>query len=171
MIHNNPNLVKKLFLYQGLLLVGIVLGPMLRKQFIMLFPQYGSLFRNQIKKQNYFQQKFIFSYLKLNKIEFTPIKVVDNIFYLDGIVFLDNPTNLKCLAPIIQYKIIWTDENNKNSIILDQNFYKMNSVIPARSINHKIYINIADIAQSKYWKKIKNKKGSIEVVYKLIERY
>jgi hypothetical protein len=168
---NNSNLFKNLFITKIFLVIGILLGQVIRRELIRFFPRTAYIFYNEIKQQNYFQQRYIFSYLTLKKIDFSNIKISDEVFYLNGFVFFDNPTDLKCLAPIIQYKIIWEHKEKKKYIILDQNYHKLNGIIPDNCVNHKIKIKISQKINSNLWKKIKNQKGQIKMSYKLIERY
>jgi hypothetical protein len=168
---NSKNIIRKIFFAQLFLIFAIILATILRRQLMKVFPRTSYIFFNEIKQQNYFQQRYIFSYLILKKIQFSQIKIADNIFMLDGFVFLDNCTSLECLAPIVQYKIVWINEQKNKSIILDQNYYKLNSIIPKKCINHKIQIKISQKINSNFWKKVKNKKGKVIMFYKLIERY
>ena len=168
---NNSHLFKNLFIIKFFLLMGILLGQFIRREIIRFFPRTAYIFYNEIKQQNYFQQRYIFSYLTLKKIDFSNIKISDEVFYLNGFVFFDNPTDLQCLAPIVQYKIIWVHNNKKKTIILDQNYYKLNGIIPNNCINHKIKIKISQKINSNLWKKVKNQKGTVIMSYKLIERY
>ena len=168
---DNKQLIKKIFIINFFLMVGILLAKIFRREIIRLFPMLAYIFVNEIKQQNYFQQRYIFSYLKLKKIQFSNIKISDEIFYLNGFVFFDNTTNLQCLAPIIQYKIVWVNEKQNKSIILDQNYHKLNSIIPQKCVNHKVEIQLSQKINSHLWKKIKNKKGQVIMYYKLIERY
>lgn len=165
------NIIKNIFISNIFLIFGILFGKLIRREIMKNFPRSSYLFFNEIKKENYFQQRYIFSHLVLRTIQLSQIKIIDDIVFLEGFVFLDNPTNLECLAPIVQYKIIWFNEKKNKSIILDQNYYKLNSIIPKKSINHKIQIKISQKINSNLWKKVKNKKGQVSMAYHLIERY
>ena len=167
----NHTIIKNVFIAIGFLIMGIILGKVIRREIMRLFPRSGYFFFNEIKYQNYFQQRYIFSYLKLKKIELSHSKIIDDMVFLKGTVFIDNPTRLECLAPIVQYKIIWVHNEKKKTVILDQNYHKLNSIIPMNSINHKIQIKIAQKINSNLWKKLKNKKGKVIMIYKFIERY
>lgn len=171
MNNKNKSIITNIFIVKIFLIIGILLGKIIRREIMGIFPRSGYLFFNEIKYQNYFQQRYIFSYLKLKQIEIFHSKIIDDMVFLEGTVFVDNPTNLKCLAPIVQYKIIWVSNDQKKNIILDQNYHKLTSTIPSHSMNHKIQIKIAQKIHSNLWKKLKNKKGKVIMIYKLIERY
>jgi hypothetical protein len=156
---DNKKLIKKLFIINFFLMVGVLLAKIFRREIIRLFPMLAYIFVNEIKQQNYFQQRYIFSYLKLKKIQFSNIKISDEIFYLNGFVFFDNATKLQCLAPIIQYKIVWVNEKKNKSIILDQNYHKLNSIIPQKCVNHKVEIQLSQKINSHLWKKIKKQEN------------
>jgi hypothetical protein len=170
-MENSLRLIKKLFYINCFFIAMIVLGKVLRREIIRLFPRSAYLFVNEIKQQNYFQQRYIFSHLKLKKIQFAHIKISNEVFYLKGYVFFDNPTGLECLAPIIQYKIIWIQKEKNKFIVLDQNYHKLSSIIPKRSVNHRVPMEISQKINSNLWKKIKKNKGQVIMFYKLIERY
>jgi hypothetical protein len=162
-----------IFFFNCFLLVGIILSPWLRKRIVIMFPAITYIFANEMRNR-YTQQRYIFTYLKLKGINFSKIKAINGIFFLNGVIYLDNPTEYDSLAPILQYKIVLNPPKNQSHgepIILEQSYYKMNSIIPAKSINHRINIEISQKINSKLWRSISKKKENITILYKLIERY
>ena len=145
-----------LFLLNIFLFLGIILAPWLRKRIVIMFPAITYIFANEMRNR-YAQQRYIFTYIKLKGMNFSKIRAINGIFFLNGVIYLDNPTQYDSLAPILQYKIILSPSSNQPNtppVILEQSYYKMNSVIPAKAINHKIPIQISQKINSKLWRRI-----------------